>query len=168
MQKLGPGYSFARTMAESMNNKVIGLVVNAKGGTSIMEWMPGKLLYNEAVKQAKEAMKSGTLRGVVWHQGESDVSKTDIYLEKITILIQSLRKDLGNPDLPFVAGELSEDRPERHEFNVMIMKLPSFVKLTGVATTDGTSTMEGTHFNSASQRLLGERYATEMLKLLHK
>jgi hypothetical protein len=168
MQKLGPGYSFAHKMAEVMLGEKIGLVVNAKGGTSITEWMPGQPLYNEAVKQAKKALKFGTLRGIVWHQGESDVSKSDIYIEKISELIQSLRTDLGDPDLPFVAGQLSEDRPERHVFNVMIMQLPATVKYTGVATTDGTVTMEGTHFNSASQRLLGERYASEMLKLLQK
>ncbi len=50
----------------------------------------------------------------------------------------------------------------------MILTLPSIVKFTGVAKTEGTVTMEGTHFNSASQRLLGERYAAEMLKLIRQ
>ncbi|MDP4187616.1 MAG: sialate O-acetylesterase [Bacteroidota bacterium] len=166
MQKLGPGYTFARQMAKALKGKQIGLVVNAKGGTSISEWKPGATLYNEAVKRAKMAMRYGTLKGIIWHQGESDVAKTDTYLKDIAELIQSLRTDLGNPDLPFVAGQLSEDNTERHAFNEMIIQLPSRVSHTGVITTEGTKTMEGTHFNSASQRLIGERYAKEMLKLL--
>lgn len=165
MQKLGPGYSFAREIAKARVGKQIGMVVNAKGGTAISEWKPGTTLYNEAVKRAKMAMKNGTLKGIVWHQGESDASKAVAYPEKITELIQSLRTDLGIPDLPFVAGQLSEDKPERRAFNEMILTLPSLVPLTGIITTEGTTTKEGTHFNSASQRLLGERYAVEMLKL---
>jgi hypothetical protein len=166
MQKLGPGYTFAREIAKARVGKQIGLVVNAKGGTAISEWKPGTTLYNEAVKRAKMAMKNGSLKGIVWHQGESDASKAETYPEKITELIQSLRIDLGIPDLPFVAGQLSEDKPERHAFNEMILTLPSLVSHTGIITTEGTTTMEKTHFNSASQRLLGERYAVEMLKLL--
>jgi len=166
MQKLGPGYTFAREMVKARTGKQIGIVVNAKGGTSIAEWAPGETLYTQAVKRTKMAMKNGTLKGIVWHQGESNSSKPDAYPEKITELIQSLRTDLGIPDLPFVAGQLSEDKPERYAFNEMILTLTSLIPKTGVVTTEGTSTMEGTHFNSASQRLLGERYAAEMLKLI--
>jgi hypothetical protein len=166
MQKLGPGYTFARKMAEASSGKQLGLVVNAKGGTALAEWMPGQTLYNEAVNRAKSAMKYGTLKGIVWHQGESDVSKADIYLEKIALMIQQLRSDLGVPGLPFVAGQLAEIRPERKAFNEMILLLPSRVAKTGVANSEGTATIDSTHFDSVSQRLLGERYATAMLKLL--
>ena len=167
MQKLGPGYTFAGEMAKNGHGKQIGLVVNAKGGTSIEEWKPGSVLYTEAINRAKMAMKSGTLKGILWHQGEANSSKPENYPEKIAELILSLRTDLGIFDLPFVAGQLSEDKPQRHDFNTMILRLPAIVSHTGVATTEGTVTMEGTHFNSASQRLLGERYAIEMMNLIH-
>ncbi len=166
MQKLGPGYSFARKMADASPGREIGLVVNARGGTALSEWMPGENLYNEAVKRAKAAMKYGTLKGIVWHQGESDVSKSDIYLGKLTLMIEKLRSELGNSALPFVAGQLSEARPERKVFNQMILLLPQKVAKTGVATSEDTATIDSTHFDSRSQRLLGERYATEMLRLL--
>ena len=166
MQKLGPGYTFAREIAKASPGKQIGLVVNAKGGTSIAEWAPGETLYTEAVKRAKMAMKYGTLKGIVWHQGESNASKPEAYPEKIKELIESLRTELELPDLPFVAGQLSEDKVARKGFNIMILTLPTLVSNTGVATTEGTNTIDSTHFNSASQRLLGERYAAEMLKLI--
>jgi len=167
MQKLGPSYTFAREMAKISVNR-IGLIVNAKGGSNIKEWKPGTRFYNEAVKRTKAAMKYGTLKGVIWHQGESNTSAVDAYRGQITELIKSLRADLGNSNLPFVAGQLSEDKPKRHEFNVMILQLPSMVSNAGVVTTEGTTTMKGTHFTSASQRLLGERYASEMKKLINK
>jgi len=167
MQKLGPSYTFAREMAKYSDNP-IGLVVNAKGGTNIKEWKPGTTFYKEAVRRAKEAMKYGTLKGIIWHQGEANTSAVDAYKGQITELIESLRADLGNPNLPFVAGQLSEDKPQRHNFNDMIIKLPTFVPNTAVVTTEGTKTMEGTHFNPASQRLLGERYAAKMNELLNK
>ena len=166
LQKLGPGYTFACEMAKARVGKQIGLVVNARGGTAISLWSPGDTLYNEAVKRTKMAMKYGTLKGVIWHQGESDALKTAEYPKKITALIRSLRSDLGIPDLPFVAGQISEDKPVRHAFNAMILTLPTLVPHTSVVITEGTTTKEGTHFTSASQRLLGVRYASEMLKLL--
>jgi hypothetical protein len=153
-------------MAEASGGRKIGLIVNAKGGTSISEWMPGTEFYKQAIARAKQAMKFGTLKGIVWHQGESDASKSEQYLDKITVLIENLRKDLGDENLPFVAGQLSADWEERIPFNTIILHLPQKVKNTAVVTTENTKTMEGTHFNSESQRMLGERYAVEMLKLL--
>ena len=166
IQKLGPGYYFAKSMAAQNPKKKIGLVVNAKGGTAISEWLPGTEFYKAAIERTKQAMDSGTLKGVIWHQGESDNSRTDVYMEKLSILIDNLRSDLGDEDLPFVAGQLSEDKVERKQFNVMILELPQTIKNTGVVTTENTATFDGTHFDSESQRKLGKRYADEMQKLI--
>lgn len=166
MQKIGPSYGFAKEMAHAMPNKKIGLIVNAKGGTSIEEWEPGKPFYNEAINQAKKAMKDGVLKGIIWHQGEANSRKYKQYMPKISALIEALRKDLNAPNLPFVAGQLSSDKPQRNNFNTMILELPNTVKNTGVVTSENLETIDKTHFNSASQRLLGKRYATEMLKLI--
>ena len=168
MQKMGPSYGFAKEMAKAMPTKKIGLIVNAKGGTAIAEWKPGETLYNEAVKQAKQAMTYGTLKGIIWHQGEADSGKYNSYMPKITELIAALRKDLNAPDIPFVAGQLSPAKPKRKDFNNMILGLPEQVANTGVVTTENTVTIDSTHFDSDSQRLLGERYAIEMLKLINE
>lgn len=168
MQKLGPGYSFAKEMVKARPDKKIGLVVNAKGGSSIEEWNPENLYYKEAINQTKKALEYGDLKGVIWHQGESNSSKYNTYMLKITELIEALRKDLNIPNLPFVAGQLSPDKTERNDFNKMILELPNKVKNTGVITTEETSTIDKTHFDNASQRLLGKRFAEEMLKLIDK
>lgn len=166
MQKLGPGYSFAREMAASNQGKQIGLIVNAKGGTKIEQWAPGTDFYNEAISRTKTAMKSGTLKGIIWHQGESNSSKYKLYTPKIIELIEALRNDFGMPDLPFVEGQLSNDKPQRKPFNKMIKKLPKKLANCGVVSTKKTSTIDNTHFDSVSQQKLGERYAIEMQELL--
>ena len=168
MQKMGPGYTFAKKMGKAFPDIKLGLVVNAKGGTSISEWMPGTELYNEAMKRVKLAMKYGKIKGIVWHQGESDVSKSQTYLQSLTTLIQAIRNELNTPDLPFIAGEVAEENPLRIAFNQILLHLPEKAKTTAVITAEGTATIDGTHFNSASQRLLGERYALEMIRLTKK
>lgn len=167
MQKLGPGYGFALEMAKTRKGKDIRLVVNAKGGTSIDKWKPGDTLYNEAINQTRKALKTGgVLKGVIWHQGEANSRTYKAYMPKITELIEFLRKDFDTPNLPFVAGQLSPDKPHRLNFNKMILGLPAKVKHTAVVTTENTTTIDETHFDSQSQRLLGKRYAEALLKLI--
>lgn len=168
MQKLGPGYSFAKEISEQHPHQKIGLIVNAKGGSSLEEWMAGGLFYKEMISRTQKAMEHGVLKGVLWHQGESNSSRYKTYLPKISLLITSLRKDLGQPDLPFVAGQLSTDKKQRNNFNQMILELPKNVEFTAVVTSENTATIDKTHFDSKSQRLLGKRYAVEMMKLTSK
>jgi len=165
LQALGPGYSFAGKMTEAMPGKNIGLVVNARGSTSIKLWMPGTEFYNEAVSRTRIAMKYGKLRGILWHQGETDVKEYELYPEKLMQLVASFRKDFGDENLPFIAGELSEDKPRRIPFNCMINGMPDLLTHFAVVSADGLCTFDSTHFDSRSQRLLGERYAMEMLRL---
>jgi len=166
LQKLNPGYTFARVLAQASGGREIGLVVNARGGTGIALWAPGTEYFEEAVRQTRRALRFGTLKGVAWHQGEADISRWSTYTPKVIALIEAIRDEFNSPTLPFVVGQLSEDRPSRIPFNEMIIDLPSFIDHVGVATTEGTTTFDSTHFDSASQRVLGERYAAVMLGLM--
>ena len=113
-------------------------------------------------------MQYGELKGVLWHQGESDSSKYKEYMTKLVTMINALRADLNTPDLAFVAGQLSNDKPHRSDFNKMIMELPKHTDNASVITTENTSTIDSTHFDAASQRLLGERYAKKMILYIDK
>jgi hypothetical protein len=168
LQKLGPGYTFAKMMAADQPGKKIGLVVNARGGTSISEWMPGTKFYNEAVSRIRATMKYGELAGIIWHQGESDVKDCNTYPAKLVQLVTALRAEFGNPELPFIAGQLSEDKPERVVFNKMITTIPDALPHSAIVMAKRLVTIDSTHFNSESQRILGERYAIEMLRLQAK
>ncbi|MFO7822439.1 MAG: sialate O-acetylesterase [Cyclobacterium sp.] len=166
MQKLSPAYGFARKIHEYKPERKTGLLVNAKGGSAIEEWMPGSHFFNEIVQRSRQAAEHGTIKGVIWHQGESNVGRGDQYLDQISRLIGALRDSLGLPDLPFVAGQVSEDKISRKKFNEMILALPDKVPHTAVVMSYGTTTFDSTHFDSPSQVLLGERYADKMKTLL--
>lgn len=167
MQRLGPAYAFAKSMVEARLDHEIGLVVNAKGGTKIVQWLPGTALYEAAILQTHKALKSGKLKGVIWHQGEGDCHplRVDMYLGRLEILINALREEFDNPTLPFVAGQLY-DNEKRHAFNQMLFQLPEFIENTGVVSSEGTNVFDGTHFDSESATILGNRYAQEMIKIL--
>ncbi len=166
MQRLGPSFAFAQSMVAEHPDHDIGLVVNAKGGTKIVQWLPGTELYEEAISQTHKALKYGTLRGVIWHQGEGDSHsiRVDMYLGRLEILISAIREEFNDPNLPFIAGQLY-DNENRHAFNEMLLQLPGFIKHTGVALSAGTNTTDGTHFDSESAIIMGNRYAAEMKKI---
>jgi hypothetical protein len=168
MQRLGPAYNFAKTLRMHRPSQEIGLVVNAKGGTALAEWMPGGHFYQEAVNRSKIASKHGTIRGVIWHQGESDLSDLSDYLPRLETMIHQLRSDLGIPDLRFVAGHIATDQSERAVFNELIEQLPQQVAFTRVVDASGTKTFDDVHFDTESQLLMGKRYGEKMIELLQE
>ena len=104
---VGLGRTFAKTLLVANRSAAIGLIPAAFGGTSLDEWKPGDKLYVDAVKRAQEAMKSGKLRGILWHQGEADAAKEELmttYRTRFANLVAHLREDLHAPDVPVVVG----------------------------------------------------------------
>jgi hypothetical protein len=172
IQKMNPGYTFAKTMLEKDRNISIGLVSNARGSTEIDEWKRGSKCYSEAVRRTKKAQETGILKGILWHQGEGDFLNPETYLVKLSELIANLRKDLAEPNLLFVAGEilyhakgLSHDQ---NPINQQIAMLPNTVPFSGVVNAKGLKLLDRAHFDTKSMKLLGERYAEEMIKLQTK
>ena len=54
-------------------------------------------------------MQDGTLKGILWHQGESDsvqAPSAATYALRLDQMIADMRKDLGSKDLPFVCAKL--------------------------------------------------------------
>lgn len=170
MQRLSIAYSFTQEMV-AQNGKEIGLIVNVKGGSRIVEWLPGTHFFNEAVRRTREAMPYGTLKGIIWHQGESDSDprRRQWYLERLEVMVQHFREAFDQPNLPFVAGEVSEDQAYRIPINQVLSQIPDFIANTAVVSSAGTSTLpDSIHFDAESQILLGKRYAEAMQELVEK
>ena len=53
-------------------NEYVGLIPCADGGTKLSQWMPGEILYDNAVNNAKLAQRTSEIVGILWHQGEND------------------------------------------------------------------------------------------------
>jgi len=169
---VGPGLTFAKTIAQADPKSFVGLIPCAVGGTSIDEWKKGDKLYNAAILRAKAAIKHGKIKGILWHQGEadSDPDAVKAYPAKLTQLLADFRADLDCPDAPVVVGELGSFRvPSPIPFNKMLANLVKTIPHCGLVSADGlTDKRDGRHFNSASQREFGRRYAAVYLKLVEE
>jgi hypothetical protein len=172
---VGPGMAFGIAMAKENSKVRIGLIPTAVGGSPIEHWLPGAYdeatkthPYDDAVERIKFAMQYGVIKGIIWHQGEANSApaKAKLYLDQLKELIERFRKLVGNPDLPFIAGELGRYRPEFSSINNELVKLPGMVSYTGVATTEGLVHRGDTlHFDSPSANELGRRYAKKMIEV---
>lgn len=173
---VGLGLAFGIAMAEADPDKKIGLVPCAVGGTRIAQWKPGAFdettrthPYDDAVRRIREAMKHGTVKGILWHQGEGDRKSAAAYLPQLIELIGRLRTVTQNDKLPFVAGELGRYMKSHEHFNTVIADLPARTSNTAVVSSEGlTHTGDGTHFDSDSLHELGKRYAQAMARLLNE
>jgi hypothetical protein len=170
INKVNPGYGFSIKMKTLRPDHEIGIVSNARGATGLQEWMPGTTYYNEAVQRALLAMQYGTIKGILWHQGEEDTKDPNnipLYLDRIETLINSLRADLGDLSLPFIAGQISREPTSYQSFNQMILDFPGILPNTELVSSEGlTNIGDGVHFDTASQIVLGERYADKMFSLV--
>ncbi|WP_316785887.1 sialate O-acetylesterase [Pedobacter frigiditerrae] len=175
---VGPGLAFGAALADVFPKDTIYLVPCAVGGTSIVKWESGAFdkatnthPYDDALLRIKEAMKLGEINGAIWLQGESDSNPKSaaVYLEKLTALIERVRKETNNPNLPFVVGELGQFRDNYKLINEVIHQIPQKIKFTGYVTSEGlTHKGDTTHFDSPSATIYGARFAKGMLKLIKK
>jgi hypothetical protein len=172
---VGPGLTFGMDMAAENANVKIGLVPCAVGGTPIEHWKPGAVdeatethPYDDALLRIKAAMQSGVIKGVIWHQGEGNSSEKEakLYLKQLKALVKRVRKEVGNPKLPFVVGELGRYRKTYSLINTELAKVPSLIPFSGLATSeDLVDKGDGTHFDGPSATTLGHRFAKKMLEL---
>ncbi|MES2176771.1 MAG: sialate O-acetylesterase [Gemmatimonadota bacterium] len=178
---VGPGRSFALALASANPSIRIGLIPAAVGGSPISSWEPGALdaatrthPYDDALARARAAMKDGDLAAILWHQGESDTGErlAPLYEQKLRVLIDRFRKDLGKPDLPILVGQLGrfDGAPwsaskslvdAAHRKVAADVPHAAFVSSAGLKDKGDT-----THFNSAAARELGMRYAEAYFRLV--
>jgi hypothetical protein len=164
------GLTFARAMLDANPGVSIGLVVNSQGGSAVETWLKTGKNYTKAMERIRPILETGVVKGVLWHQGEANVSQGEKYLEPLAQVIGQFREDLKDPKLPFVAGQLAplpKDKAKIDVFNEALLRLPSTVANTGVVRASDLSGAD-IHFNSADTRTLGRRYAEAMLKLQGK
>ncbi|HID75410.1 MAG TPA: sialate O-acetylesterase [Planctomycetaceae bacterium] len=171
---VGPGRTFGIQIANANPDITVGLIPCAAGGSPIASWEPGGYHdqtkshpYDDAIRRARIALKSGTLKAILWHQGESDSQpgKAEVYEAKLHALIARFRRDLNAPQVPFIAGQMGQF-PERPWSDAKKLvdrahrTLPEKVPHTAFVNSDGlTHRGDQVHFNAASYRQLGQRYA---------
>lgn len=112
---MGPELSLGRALADGIANDVAFLKYTSPGTSLNTQWGPDDaLLYPDMVDFFNDqlALLAGSyttvhLNTLFWHQGESDSGVT--YAADFTAMFDTLRTDLGAPDLHAVMGRISEN-----------------------------------------------------------
>lgn len=167
----GLGRSFAARLRQAKPSREIGLVPAAFGGSALDEWMPGTAHYSNCVERTLVALRRGKLRGILWHQGEADSATEALarsYRDRFARFIRSLRSDLGYPETPVIVGQLGPffRRGESAIVNEQLASVPLTIPNAGFVSASGlTHKGDDVHFDAASLREFGRRYALAYLAL---
>lgn len=171
----GLGKTFASELAADDPDVVIGLIPCAVGGSPIATWQPGAIHadtntppWDDCIEQVNAAAPSGTIKGILWHQGEADChpERADVYEEKLGDLIERMRSEFEVEDVPFLIGQLGQFDTERFPrdenwemVNAAHQRIAETTPNVLFISSDGLTDRDGIHFDSASYRTLGKRYA---------
>jgi hypothetical protein len=189
---LTPADYFGRTLVENLSSNIrVGVVnvsvagckielydkVNYQTYASTVEsWMTniinayGGNPYAYLVEIAKLAQKDGVIKGILLHQGESNVGDY-AWPSKVKGIYDNLIKDLSlkADSIPLLAGEVvnADQGGACASVNSIIATLPKTIPNSYVISSSGcTDTTDNLHFNAAGYRELGRRYGVKMLSLL--
>lgn len=174
---VGPGLAFGQALAQANPDTRIGLIPCAVGGTRIGLWQPGARRFEDTIRRARLALDSGPkgktrIMGTIWLQGEADsrADRVGEYADALNTMIDGLRKELEEPDLPFVAStilELREDIELRKSINEILLSLPTRRDHTACVDARDLNGHIGdmVHIDTPSQDEIGRRMAAQMVKL---
>lgn len=189
--KLSPADYFGRTMVENLPDSIsVGIINVAVGGCDIRlfdkdiyrdydstykeNWFTSKVAnygwnpYKYIIDLAKLAQKDGVIKGILLHQGETNTGQTQwlSYVKKIyNDMLQDLSLNAGST--PLLAGELLQTGDNCcSSMNPIINRLPETIPTAHVISSAGCLGQDKAHFNSVGYRILGKRYAIQMLSLM--
>jgi beta-xylosidase len=189
---LGPADYFGRTLVASLPEHIrVGVINVAIPGckielfekdtyqayaATVPPWMTNFINeydgnpYQYLVNMAKVAQKTGVIKGILLHQGESNPNDLE-WPEKVKGIYNNLIKDLNlNPDdVPLLSGETvnADQQGVCAGMNKIIAELPKTLANSYIISSAGClSKPDRLHFNSAGNREFGKRYARKMLSLL--
>lgn len=180
---------FGRTMVANLPEEVtVGVIPVAVGGCRIehldkdydpaqlsqeADWFRGFMSaydnkpYDRLLECARKAAEVGVIKGILLHQGESNNGDRQ-WPTKVKKVYDDILADLGLEagSIPLLAGEVvrSDQGGVCGGMNDIIRDLPSTLPQARVVTAAGLPQKgDGLHFTAHAYRVLGCRYATEML-----
>ncbi len=169
------GLSFGKALLPYIPKKVSILILpTAVGGSSIGQWLGDSIhrkvkLWSNFLEKVAIGKKYGQIKGILWHQGESDANdkNSPLYPENLARLLQNFRTAVGNPQLPVLMGELgaySQNPEQWKKINQLIWAHAAKDLFTSVISTqDLQHKGDKIHFDSAGQRVIGQRFAEAYL-----
>lgn len=188
---LTPADYFGREMIDNLPDDVtVGVLNVAVGGCKIElfdknnyesyvssspDWLKNTVSqydgnpYARLVEMAKIAQKTGVIKGILLHQGESNTGDL-LWPKKVKLVYDNLLKDLNlkAESTPLLAGEVvhADQGGVCASMNTIIATLPEVIPNSYVISISGVpDAADNLHFNAEGYRILGKRYATKMIEL---
>jgi len=178
----GPSIAFAEALLARRPGTPIGLVPCAKGGSALAEWTPSRSpqsLYGSCLSRALAASALGTVKGILFFQGEADAVDpihgigiplyAESWAKEFSVFVAAFRRDLASPVLPVVFAELGKN-PNLAAFNrwelVKAQQRSVSLPAVGMIHTDDLELGDALHFTTESYRIIGQRFASVMDTLL--
>lgn len=189
---LSPVDYFGRTLIENLPKNIrVGIINVAVGGCKIElfdkdnyqsytatapDWMKSMLAeyngnpYGRLVEMAKIAQKSGVIKGILMHQGESNTGDKT-WPAKVKGVYENLLRDLklDGKSIPLLAGEVvnADQGGVCASMNQIIATLPQTIPTAHIISSAGCPDgPDNLHFSAQGYRMLGKRYGVKMLDLL--
>lgn len=174
------GHSFGKTLAPHLPDSVTILILpTAVGGSSISQWIGDSTyrnvtLFSNFKEKVALGKANGTIKGILWHQGESDSGSDeliDLYQERLKTLFLKFRTEIGNDSLPVLIGELGSFSANDENWQAINRQIKDYVDsdpYSGlIPTSDFTHKGDFIHFDSEGQRTMGQRFALKFLEMGH-
>jgi len=154
-------FHFGKSLVRNDPNAVVGIIMVTAPGKSIDHWDPEGDFFTEIDRKVGAALQSlpGNVKvqGILWHQGESDFYSTDHYRWRLQQLIGNFRgRSWFASDGLFVCGE-TLNAPVNEQLRAL--NTDGDARTGCVSATGLESLGDEVHFNAASLRVLGSRYA---------
>lgn len=188
-ERFGPEVGFAHELARAWPERQLVLIKYAVDATSLLAWAPvwdsvGANITNNAqdgplYEQLLSIVASVPLRadaefvGFLWMQGERDAffpAAGAEYLRNLEKLVQCLREDLGELNMPFVLGQVNPPRDRWAAADLVReaqREAEAQISSTRLVFTDDLPKLgDEVHYNTDGQLELGRRFARAYLDLL--
>ena len=169
------GMSFAKSMIKKIPDSISVLMIPvAIGGSSIGQWLGNSLyrnvkLFSNFKEKVEIAKRYGVIKGILWHQGESDANERNIpkYEERLAVLFSKFRETIGSNNLPVLMGELGSYSNNKNNWLLINQSIHNYSAkdkyTTVISTSDLQHKGDTVHFNSKGQRMMGKRLAEAYL-----
>jgi len=171
------GLSFAKTLITKIPDSISILIIpTAVGGSSISQWLGDSVyrdvkLFSNFLSKVDIAKQNGIIKGILWHQGESDANEKDIplYKERLHLLFSKFRSAIGNNELPVLLGELGSFSENPANFNLINKVIHDYAaedkNSRVISTKELKDKGDHLHFDSKGQRTIGKRFAKAYLDM---
>lgn len=185
----GPEIGLAKVLAEDCKDKDFLIVKYAINGSAMWNWDPvydqnkAKLtsfpqfgnIYKKFTTVIDSIIKDldYDIIAFCWMQGEAD-ARNDFAAEEYDLnlknLINSVRVDFNESDLPFIFGIINPPKSSYRNVDVVRNRQKSVgvsVKNTYLINTDDLSkNQDGVHYNSEGQLMLGRRFGEKIVRIM--